>query len=212
MEVQVARKKKAKVKAQEEKIEEEIESSADEEEAEAEADRDELAELRSELEETKAQATEYLNGWQRAQAEFANYRKRQEAEWAQMRARATADVLQKILPAVDDFERALSASPDDMDQSTWRAGIIMIKAKLDTILESEGVTSIETAGQPFDPTYHEAVTYEEADGYEEGQIIGEVQKGYMLGERILRPALVRVAKAPLSPSEENGNADEDKEE
>ena len=206
----MARKKKVKVKAKEVKIEEEIEPSAGEEEAEA--DKGELAELRSELEETKAQATEYLDGWQRAQAEFANYRKRQEAEWAQMRARATADILQKILPAVDDLERALSASPDDMDQSTWREGITMIKAKLDTIFESEGVTSIETAGQPFDPTYHEAVTYEEADGYEEGQIIGEVQKGYMLGERILRPALVRVAKAPFSPSEENGNADEDKEE
>ena len=202
----MARKKKIKVKTKEEEIE--VKPAPAEEEAET----DELEELRSELEETKAQATEYLDGWQRSQAEFANYRKRQEAEWAQMRARATADILQKILPAVDDFERALSASPDDMEQSTWREGITMIKAKLDTILESEGVTSIETAGQSFDPTYHEAVTYEEADGYEEGQVIGEVQKGYMLGERILRPALVRVAKAPFSPSKENGNADEDKEE
>jgi molecular chaperone GrpE len=203
----VARKKKGKVQAQEEK---DIESSPSEEKADT--DKDELEELRNELAESKAQATEYLDGWQRAQAEFANYRKRQDAEWAQMRARVTADVMQKILPAADDFERALSASPDDMDQSTWREGIIMIKAKLDTILESEGVMPIETEGQSFDPVYHEAVTYEEADGYEEGQIIGEVQKGYMLGERILRPALVRVAKAPFSPSEENGNADEDKEE
>jgi molecular chaperone GrpE len=193
---------------QEEEKEEEIEPSPDEEKTAT----DELEELRNELEEVKAQATEYLDGWQRAQAEFANYKKRQEAEWAQMRSRVTVDVLRNILPAVDDFERALSASPDDVGQSTWREGILLIKAKLDTILQSEGVTPIETEEQVFDPVYHEAVTYEEADGYEEGQIIGEVQRGYMLGERVLRPALVRVAKAPFSSSEENGDAVEDKEE
>jgi molecular chaperone GrpE len=201
----VARKKK---EVQEEEKEEEIEPSPDEEKTAT----DELEELRNELEEVKAQATEYLDGWQRAQAEFANYKKRQEAEWAQMRSRVTVDVLRNILPAVDDFERALSASPDDVGQSTWREGILLIKAKLDTILQSEGVTPIETEEQVFDPVYHEAVTYEEADGYEEGQIIGEVQRGYMLGERVLRPALVRVAKAPFSSSEENGDAVEDKEE
>lgn len=201
----MARKKE---KVQEEEKEEEIEPSPDEEKTAT----NELEELRNELEEVKAQATEYLDGWQRAQAEFANYKKRQEAEWAQVRSRVTGDVLRSILPAVDDFERALSASPDDVDQSTWREGILLIKAKLDTILQSEGVTPIETEEQTFDPVYHEAVTYEEVDGYEEGQIIGEVQRGYMLGERVLRPALVRVAKAPFSSFEENGDAVEDKEE
>ena len=85
--------------------------------------------------------------------------------------------------------------PDDLRQSTWSEGVRLIKAKLDTILDSEGVKPIETDGQMFDPIYHEAVTYEEAKDYEEGQIVGEVQRGYMLGERVLRPALVRVAKA-----------------
>lgn len=207
-EEQVARKKKLEIKAQEEEEKEDIEPSPSEEETGTEEEQ--LEELGG-LEEYKAQAAEYLDGWQRAQAEFANYRKRQEAEWAQMRSRVTADVLRKVLPVVDDFDRALSSSPDDMDRSAWREGVLLIKAKLDTILESEGVTPIEIEGQTFDPVYHEAVTYEEADGYEEGQIIGEVQKGYMLGERILRPALVRVAKSPSS-SEENGIAVEDKEE
>ena len=204
----MAKKKKSKVKEAEQEKEEELSPG----EEKPDTQEDELEKLENELEVAQAQATEYLDGWQRAQAEFANYKKRQETEWAQMRSRVTADVLRKILPIVDDFERALSASPDDMDQSTWREGVVLIKTKLDTILESEGVTPIETEGQDFDPLYHEAVTYEEAGGYEEGQIIGEVQRGYMLAERILRPALVRVAKAPFSSSEADSGTVEDKEE
>jgi molecular chaperone GrpE len=204
----VAKKKKIKVQEPEEEKEEELAPSKEK----PDTREDELEKLKNELEEAQAKATEYLDGWQRAQAEFANYKKRQEAEWAQMRSRVTADVLRNVLPAVDDFERALSTSPDDVDQSNWREGVILIKTKLDAILESEGVTPIETEGQAFDPLYHEAVTYEEADGYEEGQIIGEVQRGYMLGERILRPALVRVAKAPFSASEADSGTVEHKEE
>lgn len=175
-----------------------VEASTVEEEETKEQPEGELGELEkleAELEEAKAQAAEYLDGWQRAQAEFSNYKKRQEAERGQMQARVTADVLRKILPVVDDFERALATMPDDLSQSSWSEGISLIKAKLDTILDSEGVKPIETDGQMFDPIYHEAVTYEEAKDYEEGQIVGEVQRGYMLGERVLRPALVRVAKA-----------------
>jgi molecular chaperone GrpE len=175
-----------------------VEASTVEEEETKEQPEGELGELEkleAELEEAKAQAAEYLDGWQRAQAEFSNYKKRQEAERGQMQARVTADVLRKILPVVDDFERALATMPDDLSQSSWGEGISLIKAKLDTILDSEGVKPIETDGRMFDPVYHEAVTYEEAKDYEEGQIVGEVQRGYMLGERVLRPALVRVAKA-----------------
>ena len=205
-------KKKIEVKTKDD--EKEIESPATEEEEqpqEEHEERDELEELESELEEAQAQAAEYLDGWQRAQAEFSNYKKRQETERAQMWARATADVLRKTLPVVDDFERALATMPDDLSQLTWCEGVFLIKAKLDAILNTEGVKPIETAGQTFDPVYHEAVTYEEAEGYEEGQIIGEVQRGYMLDDRVLRPAMVRVAKAP-SIVEETDDTVEDKEE
>lgn len=160
----------------------------------------EQIDLESELEQAKAQAAEYLDGWQRAQAEFVNYKKRQEIERAQMRERVTGDVLRKVLPAVDDFERATETIPDDIKQLTWSEGISLIKTKLNTILASEGITPIETEGESFDPHYHEAVTYEEAEGYKEGQVIGEVQRGYMLGERVLRAALVRVAKDSTPPS------------
>lgn len=191
--------------------EQEVESLKVEDQERVQEEQGELEELKSELEQAQAQAAEYLDGWQRAQAEFANYKKRQGTERAQMRARVTADVLRKILPVVDDFERALATMPSDLSQLTWCEGVFLIKAKLDAILNSEGVKPIETRGQTFDPVYHEAVTYEEAVGYEEGQIIGEVQRGYILDERVLRPALVRVAKAP-STVEGNGDTVEDEEE
>ena len=176
-------------------------------------EQEEQATEQDELEKAQAQAAEYLEGWQRTQAEFSNYKKRQEAEWAQMMTLASAGVLRKLLPVADDFERAISTLPVNFSQLTWCEGILMIKYKLDALLESEQVKPIETAGQAFDPRYHEAVTHEQVSGYEEGQIIGEVQKGYTLGERVLRPALVRVAKSPaVQPAEnENNDTTEDKE-
>ena len=167
--------------------------------------------LQEELEKAQAQALEYLDGWQRTRAEFSNYKKRQEAERSQVITLANTALLRRLLPIVDDFERAIVTLPVDLSQLTWCEGIILIKHKLDAILESEGVKLIETEGQAFDPRYHEAVTYEEMLGHDEGQIIGEVQRGYMLGERVLRPALVRVAKAYTAQSEEDGDTTENKE-
>jgi molecular chaperone GrpE len=188
--------------AKREEIEEEelVEEDVIDEEPEPE---DEVERLNGELEEARAQAAEYLDGWQRAQAEFANYRKRQEGERTQMVAQVSAGMLRKLLPIVDDFERAVATLPSESGQSAWSDGVLLIKHKLDALLESEGVTPIEAEGQPFDPRYHEAVTYEDAPGYDDGQVIGETQKGYLLGERVLRPALVRVARQPSAPVEED---------
>ncbi|MEA3377049.1 MAG: nucleotide exchange factor GrpE [Chloroflexota bacterium] len=172
------------------------------EEAEAE-ELSEVEELQEELEEARAQAEEYLDGWRRAQAEFSNYKKRQRAEQAKMQELANAGLLRKLLPILDDLDRAFVTMPEGIQKLSWSQGLLMIRRKLEAILESEGVEPIETQGETFDPYYHEAVTHEEAEGYEEGEIIGEVQKGYVLGDRVLRPALVRVAKAvPVSPEEE----------
>lgn len=202
-EVEVSPKKKTATETVEERKEEQLEQAEVEEvKVEAEKKDEELERLQKELEQAKAQAAEYLDGWQRAQAEFSNYKKRQEAERAQMAQFASMGLLRKLLPVVDDFERAIATLPDNLSRLSWCEGILLIKHKLDAILESEGVKPIETAGKSFDPLYHEAVTYEEAPGYEEGQIISEVQRGYMMGERVLRPAMVRVAKAPAAPSPE----------
>lgn len=156
----------------------------------------ELEQLRRELEAVRAQAAEYLDGWQRTQAEFANYRKRQEAEFLERVRLNNAVLIARILPVLDDLERAIQTLPPGLQSLTWVEGIFLIKRKLEVILEAEGLKPIETEGKFFDPLYHEAVTYEDAPGYREGQIIGEVQRGYMLGDRVIRPALVRVARTP----------------
>ena len=183
-------------------VEEPVEEAAAIQEEPEEA-REELQGLLEELEQAKVQAAGYLEGWQRAQAEFSNYKKRQEVGRVQLTTLANATLLRKLLPVVDDFERAVTTLPPSLSQLTWCEGVFLVRHKLDAVLESEDVTPIATEGQMFDPRYHEAVTYEEVSGYEEGQIIGEVQRGYTLGERVLRPALVRVAKAPVSQAEED---------
>lgn len=148
----------------------------------------------AELEALRAQADEYLDGWQRARAEFANYKKRVEREQEDSRGRATAAILAKILPIADDLDRALRDQPGQDDARAWAQGIELIQRKLEAILEAEGVETIPAEGQAFDPELHEAVTYEENDDHNEGQVIEVIQKGYRLGERVLRPARVRVAK------------------
>ena len=164
----------------------------------------ELEALRQELEEAKAQAAEYLDGWQRARAEFANYKKRNEQERQELFKLANVTLITRLLPIFDDFERAFQTLPSNLLSLTWIDGVALIYRRLQAILEAEGLTLVETEGQSFDPLLHEAVTYEESDDHDEGQIIGEVQKGYKLGDRVLRPALVRVAKGkPVSEAEPN---------
>ena len=142
-------------------------------------------------------AAEYLDGWQRARAELANARKRWERESNQTYSNAISDLVSKLVPVLDDFERALETLPETQDEQSWVDGIWMIYRKLQTFLEQQGVTSIEAgAGLPFDPAYHQAVTHEPHKDFEADTIIAEFQKGYKLGERIVRPAMVRVSSGP----------------
>ncbi|MGD9001240.1 MAG: nucleotide exchange factor GrpE [Anaerolineae bacterium] len=179
------------------------------EEIEAE-ELDEVGELLNALEGARDQAEEYLDGWRRTQAEFSNYKKRRRAEEDRVRELANAHLLRKLLPVMDGFERAIVTVPDGIRKLSWIQGLLMVRRELEFVLESEGVEPIDTDDEDFDPYYHEAVTHEEVPGYQEGQIIGEVQQGYVLGDRVLRPALVRVAKAP-SPSFEEGQKEEPEE-
>ncbi len=142
----------------------------------------------------RAEADEYLDGWQRARAEFANYKKRVEREQQDAHARAAADVLVRFLSVLDDLDRALRDRPKEGDAAAWAEGIDLIYRKLQVLLEAEGVETIPAQGATFDPTIHEAVTHETSENHREGQVIDVIQQGYRLGERVLRPALVRVAK------------------
>ena len=150
--------------------------------------------LRGEVDEACAKADEYLDGWQRARAEFANYKKRVERDQAQVYKTAAGSIIKRYLAVMDDLERALQNCPEEGSGAEWAGGIELIYRKLVSILESEGVTPIKTDGQFFDPNYHEAISSEEDSGLESGQIIETLTQGYMLGEKVLRPAVVRVAR------------------
>lgn len=150
-----------------------------------------LAELEKQLAEAESQAAEYKDGWQRSAADFQNYRRRVEAEKAETYQNAAGSIIKRYLPILDDMERALAARPSDL---AWVDGIELIYRKLQFILESEGLKRIEAEGQMFDPNFHEAILQEPSEDHESGQIIAVVQNGYLLGERVIRPALVRVAQ------------------
>lgn len=147
--------------------------------------------LQSQLAEAESKVSEYKDGWARSQAEFQNYRKRIERDNELTYANMKGDIIKKVLPALDDLERALQNRPAD---DSWASGIELIARKLQNILEGEGVKRIEAKGAAFDPNFHEAITHEPSDEVESEHVIDVVQNGYMLGERVIRPALVRVAQ------------------
>jgi len=153
-----------------------------------------MAALQVELEELRAKSQEYLDGWQRERAEFANYKRRVEREREQVHQNATGTIVRRYLEVLDDLERALKNRPTVGEGAVWAEGIELIYRKLLAILEIEGVQLMEATGQSFDPNYHEAISHENHPDHESGQIIEVVKNGYMLGDRVLRPALVRVAQ------------------
>jgi molecular chaperone GrpE len=170
----------------------------------AEEEVDKLTAFQKELEEAKAQAAEYLDGWQRARAEFANYKRRQEQEREELHRLANATLIRRLLPVMDDFERAFQTLPYGLLPLTWVDGIALIHRKLEAALQAEGLVLIEVEpGQPFDPLLHGAVTHEPHEDFEAGQVIAEVQKGYKLGARVLRPTLVRVSSGASKQEEKS---------
>ncbi len=171
------------------------ESAAAPEAASTEEDlRNQLAAVKDELAKKTAEAAENLDHWRRTAAELSNSRKRMLREQEEVRATAAQRVLERLLPVLDDVDRAIAALPEDEASGNWAGGFRAIQRKLQALLEAEGVVLIETEGQTFDPELHYAVTHEEAAGYDEGQIIGEAARGYMLRDKVLRPSMVRVAK------------------
>ena len=151
----------------------------------------ELEALRKQLSEAQDQAAEYKDGWQRALADFQNYKRRTDTEKAEAYQNAVGTVVRRYLPILDDLERALAARPEDQP---WVNGIELIYRKLQTILDNEGVKRMDAEGQYFDPNFHEAISQEPVEGVESGKIIAIIQQGYILGERVIRPAVVRVAQ------------------
>ena len=128
----------------------------------------------------------------RTAAEFDNYRKRVERERRDLADYMKADILAEILPIADNFERALQAPSSDTD--SLRKGVELIHKQMHDFLRKRGVTPIEALGADFDPNFHQAVIHETSPSHREGEVIEELQRGYMLGDKLLRPAMVKVAK------------------
>ncbi len=170
------------------------ESSLEELQVIGEGVQDDIADLRKELEEIRRKSEEYLDGWQRARAEFANFKKRVEHERQQAHQTAAGNIIRRYLEIIDDLERALKNKPTEGQGAEWAGGIELIYRKLLATLEAEGVKEMQAQGQLFDPNLHEAISHEENPDHKSGQIIEVVQSGYMLGDRVLQPAKVRVAK------------------
>jgi molecular chaperone GrpE len=174
----------------------EAEVIADEELAAEEIgqEKSEVEILKEELAQVQAKADENLDGWQRSAADFANYKRRVTREQAQNQQRATANAIIKYLEIFDDLDRAIKNRPQTGEVSSWTEGIELVYRKFQAFLEAEGVEMIDSEGQEFDPNLHEAISQEDNPDFDSGQIIGVVQQGYRMGDRILRPARVRVAR------------------
>jgi molecular chaperone GrpE len=157
---------------------------------------EEIAQLRIELDQALAKANEYLTGWQRERAEFINYKKRIEREQSQGGQNAFGNAIRRYLDIADDLARALKDKnrPLEGNGAIWAEGIDLIHRKMVAAFEADGVKMIDAKGKFFDPNMHEAISNEDSPDHESGQIIDVVQPGYILGERVIRPARVRVAR------------------
>ena len=129
----------------------------------------------------------------RVTAEFDNYRKRTERERRELIEQAAGDLLGDLLPVVDDLERALDA--DAADGDAYRRGVEIIHRQLLDVMAKRGVAPIEAVGADFDPTLHQAVAHDPGDGHRDGEVVEELRRGYTLHQRLLRPSMVKVAKA-----------------
>ncbi len=142
----------------------------------------------------KRERDEHYDRLLRKSAEFDNYRKRVDRERREQASQAIAGILQELLLVVDDFERALTVDSGE-SAASYRKGVELIHAKLHDLLRKHGVRPIEAIGTDFDPNLHQAVVHEVSPEHREGEVIAELRRGYMLGERLLRPSMVKVAKS-----------------
>lgn len=149
--------------------------------------------LKKKLEECEKVKAEYLVGWQRSRADLLNYKKEEIERMKGFLGYASEELVVKLLPILDNFTQAAEAVPEDKRDDYFK-GILQIKKQLEDFLKAEGVEEIKALGESFDPNLHEIIGEAEAEGKKQGAIIQEVQKGYRINGRLLRPAKVKVAK------------------
>lgn len=148
--------------------------------------------LEAETEKLKAEIEEHKQRLLRTQADYDNFRRRTVKEKEELGKYASAKLITELLPVIDNFERALGSVPDVPEAASYAKGVDMIFRQLEGVLKAEGLVPMESVGTPFNPEYHQAIMQVESDEYEEGDVVEEVQKGYMLKDKVLRPAMVKV--------------------
>ena len=174
---------------------EEIEIPAEEQEESVTLSKADYDAMNTALEEAKKKEQENLEGWQRERADFSNYKKRIERDQETAKNSYKSDVLKTFLPVLDDLELAYSHKPEDGEAASWAQGIELIIRKFHSLLENDGLKKIEVkAGDKLDPNIHMAVSSEDSDEYGSEEIIEVLQNGYRIGDKIIRPAIVRVAR------------------
>ncbi len=156
------------------------------------------------LSDAKQKAEDYLDSWKRAQADFTNYKRRLEQERQDIGKYANSELILRLLPILDDFERAFQSIPQKQAKTDWVEGIRLVELKLKTTLEAQGLSAIKAVGETFDPNLHEAVMHTKG---EDGKVVLEVQKGYRLFDKIIRPSKVAVGNGEFAEAQEK----EDKE-
>jgi molecular chaperone GrpE len=161
--------------------------------------------LKKAFAEEEAKAGKYLSNWQRAQADFINFKRRTEQEKSDIIKLANAGLIFNLLSVVDDMERALDNISNELAEFKWVDGIVLIYRKFMAILEANGVSEMKALGERFDPSLHDAVVHVEG---ESGKVVAVVQKGYMMNNRVLRPAMVKVGRGHSSASSDKLARDE----
>ena len=171
---------------------------------------DQLASVRDELEESRREASQSMDAAQRAQAELVNYKRRTDDERIELGKYSNSRLIAKMLPVMEELSLAVAHAGDGVPNSPWLEGVKLIHRKLGTLLQSEGVSEIETLGAEFNPVEHEAVGTEETSEYPPGYVTQSVRPGYRLHDRIIQPAQVMVAREvdPAIGSNESSKSEE----
>lgn len=147
----------------------------------------------AEIEKLQAEVLENQQRILRVQADFDNFRRRTQKEKEELGKYASSKLITELLPVIDNFERALQASEENAEFESFSKGVSMIFRQLESVLAAEGLSAMKSVGEPFNPEYHQAIMQVESEEYEEGIVVEEVQKGYMLKDKVLRPAMVKVS-------------------
>lgn len=146
----------------------------------------EIKKLKQKLKQAEQQAQEYLNGWKRAKADYINKEREIEKDKLNWVKFANLELILKLLPVLDSFDQSLSQIPDNLKSDSWVKGVIQIKNQFDNLLKDQGIGKIKTIGEKFNPEFHEVV---EKKG-DNNEIIEEIQSGYIMHEKVIRPAKV----------------------